>query len=108
MGKWVRLVTWVLMIVSLGMRTSRLSKVRSLTESRSMERTSPAVSPTLMMSPTTKGCSAIRNSPLIRLEAEVCEAKPRATVRMPAAPSSTLRLTPSTRRVQVTAITASR
>ena len=93
------LVTWALMIDSLGTRTMRLSKVRSFTDSRSMDRTNPLCPSMVMRSPTTKGRSASRNNPLMRLEAEVWEAKPRATVRMPAAPSNTLRLKPSWFRV---------
>ena len=69
--------------------------MRSLTESRSIESTSPCVEPMRMISPTAKAFSPSKNSPLMTFEADVCEAKPRATVRMPAAPRSTVRSKPT-------------
>ena len=100
MGKRRRLVTSDLIIVSFGIRTNKLSKVRSFTERRSTESTSPVVPFTRMMSPTAKGRSPSRKRPLITFEADVCEANPTATVRMPAAPSSTLRSNPSSMRAE--------
>jgi hypothetical protein len=67
-----------------------------------MESTSPVTSPTRIMSPTSKVRSAIRNKPLIRFDADVWEAKPIATVRMPAAPISTAKLKPSSRNADAT------
>ena len=84
-GNRVALVNWVLTSVSLGIRMKRLSKVRSLTDMRSMECTRPSVSPIWMASPTWNGFSQIRKMPLIRLERLVCEANPIATPAMPAA-----------------------
>jgi len=51
-----------------------------------------------MTSPTEKGRSPGGKSPLMTVDAEVCDAKPRATVGMPAAPSSTPRSNPSSMR----------
>ncbi len=94
-GKRLRVRTSDLISDSLGRRTKMLSKVRSLTHSRSMDSTSPVVPPTWMTSPISNGRSKIRNSPLTRFEAEVCEAKPTATDSTPAAPSSTPSWKPS-------------
>ena len=69
--------------------------------------TSPVWLSMRITSPTTKGRSTIRNRPLIRFEAEVCEAKPMATVRMPAAPRSTLSFSPRTFRQAIITIVPS-
>src|SRR5690625_5440868 len=52
------------------------------------------VSPTLIYSPSSNGFSPTRNKPLIKLDADVCEANPMATDKTPAAPNSTPRLKP--------------
>jgi hypothetical protein len=79
-------VTWLFTIVSFGMRMKRLSKVRSLTERVSMERTRPTVSPTWITSSTSKGFSPMRKNPEITLETEVWEAKPTRSPRRPRRP----------------------
>lgn len=48
-----------------------------------------------MVSPTSNEPSPIKNKPLIKFDAEVCEAKPNATVKIPAAPKNTLSLKPA-------------
>ena len=89
------MTTSVLMRVSLGIRTSLLSKVRSLTESMSMDSTIPVRAPTSITSPTTNDCSPMMKKPLMRFDTEVCDAKPRAIPRMPAAPSRGVSRKPS-------------
>ncbi len=71
MGKRFRVVISALTMVSLGMRTSRLSKVRSLVDKRSMDNTSPVVDSTRITSPTATARSNTRKSPLITLETDV-------------------------------------
>jgi hypothetical protein len=55
-----------------------------------MLRTSPVALPTVIQSPTVNERSPIKKMPLIRFDMLVWEAKPNATVRMPAAPKNTL------------------
>ena len=57
-----------------------------------------------MVSPISKEPSPMRNNPLIKLDAEVCEAKPKATVKIPAAPKNTLSLKPASLRLAITKI----
>ena len=59
-----------------------------------MDNTSPVILFTLIKSPTSKEPSPIKNKPLIKLETDVCEAKPIATVKIPAAPNNTPILKP--------------
>ena len=53
------------------------------------------VLPTFITSPITNERSAIKNIPLIKFDADVCEAKPIATVSTLAAPKSTFKLKPN-------------
>ena len=95
MGNRVMLVTSEVRIFSLGMRTNRLSKVRILMDSRSMDWMMPVVVPMRITSPTANGFSEIRKRPLMMLDTLVWEAKPRAIPTMPAAPRSAVSFTPS-------------
>ena len=74
MGKRVMLVTSELRIFSLGMRTKRLSNVRILMDSRSMDWMMPVVVPMRITSPMAKGFSEMRNRPLMMLDTLVWEA----------------------------------
>ena len=105
MGNRVMFVTSELRIFSLGMRTNRLSKVRSLIDSRSMDWMMPVVVPMRIASPTAKGFSEMRNRPLMMFDTLVCEAKPTAMPTMPAAPRRAVSLTPSSASTVISTIT---
>jgi len=80
---------------SFGSQTNKLSNVLIFTDNKSIDKTSPTVLPILMTSPMTKYHSAIKNIPLIKFDAEVCDANPIATVKTLAAPNNTFKLKPS-------------
>ena len=94
-------VTSEVRIFSLGMRTNRLSKVRILMDSRSMDWMMPVVVPILITSPMAKGFSEMRKRPLMMFDTLVWEAKPTAIPTIPAAPRRAVSLTPSSPRTAI-------
>ncbi len=97
LGQYVTFTIFDLIIVSFGIRTSRLSKVLIWIESSSTLSTAPVTSPTCTVSPRPNDFSVKRNRPEMMLDTEVCAAKPSATPAMPAAPSTAVMSTPALR-----------